>query len=107
MTVTTVGELIEELKKHDPAMPLRIEAQCYTHDGRVFTQIRPYMSNLEKRSQDEDGNEVAEYRGVEVQVGEEEWDYKAVKKNGRWEYEYRRYLVLENNDTDEMEINED
>ena len=107
MTVTTVGELIEELKKHDPAMPLHIEAQCYTHDGRVFTQIRPYMLNLEKRSQDEDGNEVAEYRGIEVQVGEEEWDYKAVKKNGRWKYVYRKYLVLENNDTDEMEINED
>lgn len=107
MIVTTVGELIEELKKHDPNMPLRLEAQCYTHEGRVFTQIRPNMLNLETKSEDEDGNEVIEYKGVELQIGEEEWDFKSVKKNGRWKHEYRKYLVLENNDTDEMKIDED
>lgn len=108
MVVRTVGELIEELKKHDPAMPLRLEAHCYTHEGRVYTQIRPYMMNLEKEGKDENGNEVVEYRGVEVRVSEEEWDSRAVKKNGRkeWKYEFRNYLVLENNDSDEMEISE-
>ena len=44
--------------------------------------------------------------GVEVRVSEEEWDSKSVKKNGRWKYEFRNYLVLENNDSDEMEISE-
>ena len=107
MTVTTVGELIEELKKHDPAMPLRLEAQCYTHEGRVFTQIRPNMWNLKTESKDEDGNEVVEYKGIEVQIGEEELDFKAVKRDGKWKYEYRKYLVIENNDTDEMEMDED
>lgn len=106
MVVRTVGELIEELKKHDPAMPLRLEAHCYTHEGRVFTQIRPYMMNLEKEGKDEKGNEVVEYRGVEVRVSEEEWDSRSVKKNGRWKHEFRNYLVLENNDSDEMEISE-
>lgn len=107
MVVRTVGELIKELRKHDPAMPLRLEAKCYTHEGRVFTQIRPNMWNLKTESKDKDGNEVVEYKGIEVQIGEEEWDFKAVKNDGKWKYEYRKYLVLENNDTDEMEMNED
>lgn len=108
MIVSTVGELMAELQKHDPNMPLWMSAAAYTHEGRVLNQIKPNPWKLQTESEDEDGNKVVEYRGISIQVNEEEHDGRSVKdKNGKWKHEPRKFLCLGNALIDECELDDD
>lgn len=108
MIVSTVGELMAELQKHDPNMPLWMSAEAYTHEGRVFNQIRPNRWRLQAKSEDKDGNEVVEYRGISIGVNEEEYDGRSVKgKDGKWKHEPRKFLCLDNAYIDEWELADD
>ena len=97
-----------ELQKHDPNMPLWMTAAAYTHEGRVFNQIRPDRWKLQTESEDKDGNKVVECRGISIQVDEEELEWRSVKdKNGKWKHEPRKFLCLDNADIDDWEFDDD
>lgn len=104
MAARTVGELVEILSKFPKDMPLWLTASCYTHDHRVFTQIKPASYALCDSKKLDDGTEVDTYRGVGVSVSEEEHESRSVKKNGKWKHEYAKYLRIENDDSDDYEL---
>ncbi len=104
MAARTVGELVEILSKFPKDMPLWLTASCYTHDHRVFTQIKPASYALCSSKKLEDGTEVETYRGVGICVSEEEHESRSVKKNRRWKHEYAKYLCIENANSDDYEL---
>ena len=107
-TVRTVGELAKAIQGLDPDMPLWISASCYEHDGRVFTQVRPSRWKLMETAKNPDGSETDTIRTPAVQVAVEPVEHRTIRrKGGHNKYEYRDCLVIANNDTDDMELDED
>ena len=106
MAARTVGELVEILSKFPKDMPLWLTASCYTHDHRAFTQIKPALYKLRSSKNLDDGTKVETYRGIGVSVSEEEHESRSVKKNGRWKYEYAKYLRIENDEIDDYELDD-
>lgn len=107
MEARTVGDLKKILENFSDDMPLWMTASCYTHDGKVFTQIRPYKLMLEERRKLDDRSEEIMCRGIGILVNEEEREYRTVKRNGKYKREYRKYLRITNSNSDEFETDEE
>lgn len=108
MAIKTVGELRRALVQYPDDMPLWLTASCYEHDGRVFTQIRPDMCRIRSHKENPDGSEELTYPGVGICVYPEERDVRAVKKKkgDKWEYEYGKFLRIENANSEDFELDD-